>query len=81
MSTTTCRKCGKIDLPIQKENDRTYSFCTICFIRTKNPIPDDFENQSKLTTFFPILEKPKKSIKMVPPVKKFKQTILPKIHK
>ncbi len=76
METTTCRKCGKIDLPIQVIGDTYYSFCTICCIKTKNPIPDDFKNQSKLTGFFPILETPKQFVKIAPSVKKFKQTTL-----
>jgi hypothetical protein len=76
MQTTTCKKCGKFDLPIQLDKDIYYCFCPICQIKIKNPIPDDFENQSKLTAFFPIVPQKREVVKVIPLGKKFKQTKL-----
>jgi PHP family Zn ribbon phosphoesterase len=72
MQTTTCKKCGKFDLPIKANT----SYCPICCIKIKNPIPDNFENQSKLSEFFPIVPQKREVVKVVAISKKFKQTKL-----
>jgi hypothetical protein len=47
MVTTTCKFCGKIDLKIVNNVAK----CDICKRLNKDPIPDDFKNQSNLNKF------------------------------
>ncbi len=75
--TTTCVKCGKIDLPIMSDpRGKVYVLCPVCGKKTANPVPDDFENQKLLTTFFVCTKREQKAPVSEQKTPRMKQTYL-----
>jgi rRNA maturation protein Nop10 len=75
--TTTCVKCGKIDLPIMSDDrGKVYVLCPACGKKTANPVPDDFENQKLLTTFFVCTKREQKAPVSEHKAPRMKQTYL-----
>ena len=77
MTTSTCLKCGKIDLRITFANETSYIMCTACNTKKFNPIPDDFTNQVPLTKFFTLTKKETNLVNNIQSKpKKLKQTTI-----